>query len=384
MSKESMNMNQLKMSFFSFAIAFMLHLLLFATAPLSTVMMKEMSLSHAGFAFIFGIAMISLVASRIPWGIIGDHIGFRGAFRIALPLSATAAVIRSFSPGYSTLLITQLLLGFGLSSVLPCLPLLVKKSFMKNLTGFATGLYVAGFAAGNATALALTPRLLPIFSWRLILLLYAILPVAITILWWLFIPETSFKTKSVKPDQFKLIFKDRSLWILLILVIAAMGGYDTLATWIPKIIEMKHLNSSLSTLLPLGFFFSGPIIGVVSDRYINRKTLLAVMGFATIFSILGIRSNSLVLFNLSLFFAGFCPNSVLTISLTIPAEQERYASSVGGVVGVISSLGNIGPLILPVIFGSLIDITGTYQLSLLFIALFSGIIFVLSSRSKYF
>ena len=377
-------MDQVKMSFFSFAIAFMLHLLLFATAPLSTIIMKEMNLSHAGFAFIFGIAMISLILSRIPWGIIGDRIGFRDAFRIALPLSAAAAVIRAFSQSYTTFLITQLLLGFGLSSVLPCLPLLVKKSFIKNLTGFATGLYVAGFAAGNATALALTPRLLPHFNWRIILLLYAVLPVVITILWWLFVSETSFKAEGVQPVQFKNIFKDRSLWVLLLLVIAAMGGYDTLATWIPKIIEIKQLNSSLSTLLPLGFFFSGPIVGMLSNRYINRKTLLAVMGFATIFSILGIRSNYLIVFNLSLFLAGFCPNSVLTISLTIPAEQERYASSVGGVVGVISSLGNIGTLLLPVIFGSLMDVTGTYQMSLLFIALFSGVTFILSSRSKYF
>ena len=94
MIKNSMNFHQLKMSLFAFSIAFMLHLLLFATAPLSTIIMEEMNLSHAGFAFIFGIAMISLVASRIPWGLIGDHIGFRIAFRIALPISAIAAVIR--------------------------------------------------------------------------------------------------------------------------------------------------------------------------------------------------------------------------------------------------------------------------------------------------
>ena len=68
MNKESMKTNQVKMSFFSFAIAFMLHLLLFATAPLATIMMKEMNLSHAGFAFIFGVAMISLIIFRIPWG----------------------------------------------------------------------------------------------------------------------------------------------------------------------------------------------------------------------------------------------------------------------------------------------------------------------------
>jgi len=384
MIKNSMNFHQLKMSLFAFLIAFMLHLLLFSTAPLSTIIMKEMNLSHAGFAFIFGIAMISLVASRIPWGLIGDHIGFRNAFRIALPISAIAAVIRPFTQSYATLLLTQLALGFGLSSVLPILPLLVKKSFHKNSTGFATGIYIAGFAAGNATAIAFTPSLLTILNWRNILLVYAMLPVLIAILWWLLIPETHLKTENIQFDQFKVILRDRSLWILLLLVIAAMGGYDTLATWIPRIIEMKNLNPSLATLLPLGFFFSGPIIGFVSDRLKNRNSLLTLMGIVTLLSTLGINTSNYALFNLCLFLAGFCLNSILTISLAIPAELERYASSVGSVVGVISSLGNIGPLALPVVFGSLIDLTGTYRVSITFISLFSGLIISLCSRSKYF
>ncbi|NLJ49511.1 MAG: MFS transporter [Candidatus Atribacteria bacterium] len=384
MVKNSMNHHQLKMSLFAFSIAFMLHLLLFSTAPLSTIIMKEMNLSHAGFAFIFGIAMISLVASRIPWGLIGDHIGFRNAFRIALPISAIAAVIRPFTKSYASLLLTQLALGFGLSSVLPILPILVKKSFQKNATGFATGIYIAGFAAGNATAIAFTPSLLNYISWRTILFIYALMPVLVSVFWWLLIPETHLKTETIQFAQFKTILKDRSLWVLLMLVIACMGGYDTLATWIPKVIEMKNLNPSLATFLPLGFFFSGPIIGFVSDRLKKRNSLLTLMGLATLLSTLGINTSHHALFNLCLFLAGFCLNSVLTISLAIPAELERYASSVGGVVGVISSLGNIGPLALPVVFGSLIDLTGTYRVSIIFISLFSGLIISLCSRSKYF
>ena len=50
------------------------------------------------------------------------------------------------------------------------------------------------------------------------------------------------------------------------LVIACMGGYDTLATWVPRVIEMKKFSTSLATFLPLGFFFSGPITGFISDR----------------------------------------------------------------------------------------------------------------------
>ena len=128
-------------------------------------MMEEMNLSYTGFGFVFSAAMISLILFRIPWGLIGDRIGYLNAFRIALPLSAAAALVRSFSPNYITLLLSQFLLGLGLASVLPCLPLLVKEWSPKTL-GLSTGIYVSGFAVGNATALGITPHLLEMMGWR--------------------------------------------------------------------------------------------------------------------------------------------------------------------------------------------------------------------------
>lgn len=53
---------------FSFIIAFLLHLLLFTTAPMVTQIMKEMNLSYADFGLVFSAAMISLLLFRIPWG----------------------------------------------------------------------------------------------------------------------------------------------------------------------------------------------------------------------------------------------------------------------------------------------------------------------------
>ncbi|NVM27084.1 MAG: hypothetical protein HWN70_14360, partial [Desulfobacterales bacterium] len=38
---------------FAFTIAFLLHLLLFATAPMVTVIMEEMDLSHADFGLVY-------------------------------------------------------------------------------------------------------------------------------------------------------------------------------------------------------------------------------------------------------------------------------------------------------------------------------------------
>jgi MFS family permease len=194
------------MLFFSFAIAFLLDLLLFATAPMVTQIMGEMKLSHVDFGFLFSAAMISLLLFRIPWGLIGDRIGYLNVFRIALPISAASAILRGFSSNYSTLLMSQILLGFGLAAILPCLPLIVKEWASDRVLGFSTGIYVSGFALGNFTALGLTPQLLTIMGWKEILLIDGGLATLMALLWW--VSAKSFvKTKSeFKLKDFTLVF----------------------------------------------------------------------------------------------------------------------------------------------------------------------------------
>jgi len=365
---------------FSFAIAFLLHVLLFATAPMVTVIMEEMGLSHADFGFIFSAAMISLILFRMPWGLIGDKIGYLDVFRMALPISTASAVLRAFSPGYLTLLLSQFFLGVGLAAVMPCLPLLAKEWSSDKRLGLFTGIYIAGFAAGNATALGLTPHLLQIMGWRDVLLAYSGLAAVVCGLWWAFARSTVKGTSEFQLRNFGTILKDRYVWVLLFFMIASMGSYDTLATWMPRVLEMKGLNKTLASLFPLGFFLAGPIVGLASDRFRDRKAAIALIGTVAAASIVGINYAPFPLLLLCIFLSGFTIIGVFTISLAVPAEHERLSASVGGVIGLISSLGNIGPLIMPVVFGFLIDVTGTFQASVLSVAVLAGVTFILGSR----
>jgi len=365
---------------FSFTIAFLLHLLLFATAPMVTVIMEEMGLSHADFGFVFSAAMISLILFRMPWGLIGDKVGYLAVFRIALPISTASAVLRAFSPGYSSLLLSQFFLGVGLAAVMPCLPLLAKEWSSDKALGLFTGIYISGFAVGNATALGLTPHLLQMMSWRDVLLAYSGLAAVVCGLWWPLARSTVKGTSEFQLRNFGTILKDRYVWVLLFFMIASMGSYDTLATWMPKVLEMKGLNKTLASLFPLGFFLAGPIVGFASDRFRDRKAVLSLLGTVAAASIMGINYAPFPLLLLCIFLSGFTIIGVFTISLAVPAEHERLSASVGGVIGLISSLGNIGPLVMPVVFGFLIDATGTFQASVLSVAVLAGVTFILGSR----
>jgi cyanate permease len=346
---------------------------------MATVIMKEMGLSHTGFGFVFSVAMIGLILFRIPWGLIGDKIGYVDALRIALPISATSAIIRALSSSHISLLLSQFFLGLSLAAILPCLALLVKERSAET-AGLSTGIYVSGFAVGNATALGLTPYLLERMAWRGVLLLYACIAVVVSGLWWGLARDTSKRISQFEFQNFKKVLRERHLWVLLLFMIASMGSYDTLATWMPKVLEMKGLNRALASLLALGFLLAGPTVGSALDKFRNRKAIVALLGALATASILGINYALPPLLLLCIFLSGFAIIGMLTISLVVPAEHERLSVSVGGTVGLISSLGNIGPLLMPVIFGLLIDLTNTFQASVLSVAILAGVTFILGSR----
>jgi len=372
----------LAMLSFCFLIAFLLHLLLFATAPTVTIIIGEVGLSHAEFGVVFSAAMLSLILFRIPWGFIGDRIGYLNAFRIALPICAASAVLRSFSQSYPSLLISQFFLGLGLASVLPCLPLILKEWAGSRALGFSTGIYIAGFATGNAAALGLTPHLLSLMRWKDILLLYGVMAIIVGGLWWIFARSARKSSSEVKVGKFTTVLKDRYVWILLFFMIASLGSYDTLATWMPKILEIKQLNKGLASLLPLGFFLAGPIIGFISDRFPDQKKTVAMLGVVAAAAIIGLNYAPFPFLLLCVFLSGFTTIGVLTITLTAPAEQEHLSASIGTVVELISSLGNVGPLVMPVIFGLLIDLTGTFHFSVFSVAALAGVTFILGARAS--
>jgi ACS family D-galactonate transporter-like MFS transporter len=363
---------------FSFIIAFLLHLLLFATAPMVTVIMSEMGLSHVGFGLVFSAAMVSLILFRVPWGLIGDRLGYVNAFRIALPISAISAVLRGFSTNYLTLLLSQFFLGVGLAVVLPCLPLLIKEWSPESL-GLWTGIYISGFAVGNATALGLTPQMLGTLGWRSILLIYGVLGVMVSGLWCGLARSNVRGVSELKFKGFAKLLTDRYVWLLLLFMIASMGCYDTLATWMPKVLEMKGLDKVFASFLPLGFFLAGPVMGFTLDRFQNRKAMIALLGVAAAISITAINYASGPLLLACILISGFSCISALTISLTMPTKHKRLSTSVGSVVGFTSSLGNIGPLVMPVVFGFFIDATGAFQMSVFSVALLSSVTFIFGS-----
>lgn len=376
--------------------AFTLHLLLFSYSMLISSVKLEMELSHAQAGLIFSASILTIVSLRLPWGVLSDRIGFARTMKIALLFIGLPGLYRGFASSYETLLLSQLLLGVGLAAILPCLPKLVYAWFRGKL-GFSTGVYAMGFPLGEMIALGLTPYLLTMaWTWRSVFQLFGALGLIISALWWVLGKEPSTSSRGalesgVRPkvslrEGIIAVSKVKVTWILVGLCISSMGIYDTLVTWLPYTLEIKGMspeNAGLTaSMLPLGFLLAGPIIGVLSDRLGSRRPFILIFGLIggpIILSMALVSGASLWIMS---FLTGFSVTGVLTLVLTIPAEHPRTSEHIGSSMGLISSLGNLGPLLMPVAVGHIIDVSNSAIYAMLMLAIIAESVFILGLLVK--
>lgn len=377
------------MLFLAFVTAFTLHLLLFSYSILIPSVKLEMNLSHAQAGLIFSTSILSIVFLRLPWGLLSDRIGFATTMKIAMIFIGISGVFRGFASNYEMLLLSQLLLGVGFAAILPCLPKLVYSWFRAEL-GFSTGVYAMGFPIGEIVALTLTPYLLTFTgAWRTAFQLFGAWGLTISALWWILGKESSTSGHESSDRSIDVSLKDaliaaskvRETWILVGLCISAMGIYDTLITWLPYTLEIRGMQPEsaglAASMLPLGFLLAGPVVGASSDRLGSRKPFILVLGLVGGPLILSIALVSGISLSIVAFLAGFSVTGILTLVLTIPAEHPRTSAYIGSSVGLISSLGNLGPLLIPIAVGYIMDIANSVFYVMAMLAVVAESAFVL-------
>ena len=213
----------------------------------------------------------------------------------------------------------------------------------------------------------------------------------ISALWWFLgkEPSTSSRGTLESGERPKVslregiiaVSKVKVTWILVGLCISSMGIYDTLVTWLPYTLEIKGMspeNAGLTaSMLPLGFLLAGPIIGALSDRLGSRRPFILIFGLIggpIILSMALVSGASLWIMS---FLTGFSVTGVLTLVLTIPAEHPRTSEHIGSSMGLISSLGNLGPLLMPVAVGHIIDVSNSAIYAMLMLAIIADLMFIM-------
>jgi MFS family permease len=341
------------------------------------------------FTLVFPLVYVLL---SMPAGMLIDRKGFKYGVGIGAVFTGVFAMLRLVNTdSFTVLLISQIGIAIGQPFVLNGVTKLVMTWFPQKEEATAVGLGSLALLVGMMVGLGATPALVQYLGFETMLLIYGILGVLGTLLFFLLTkPRPPTAAREVEVHQeitgwqgIKQILKIRDFVILGFIALIGIGVFNGLATWLEKILNELHQIAMtdagiISAILILSGIVGCIVIPMLSDKIMRRKPFLllaSAVGTVSIIALMVAKGYAANMVNG--IFLGFFLISALPIMLTMSAEitGARFA---GISVGYLQLLGNAAAVAIVPIMESMRGITGQYIWPLAFIAGLLGLSFILA------
>ena len=342
-------------------------------APLIPTFIADMGLTYAAAGTIMAAYFWGYAVMQVPVGVLTDRLGARRVMLGCMGVMALGAVVFSLSHTYGQSLISRCLLGMGAAATwLPGLRL-IQEWFEPRERGLATGLFSAGGGVGGTTALLLLPILAGHLGWRAGYALLAVPVVSTMIAVWFLVRAESRErdARTGVPIQFlagmREVLAMPPLWPFNLYVLFSYGGYFALLTWLPTfLVKSEGLSQAgagfVTSLITGGTIVSWPLAGFLSDRFGRRKpiflvsqamSVLVCLAFAYLVPGTGLAGAAAVAALTGLLLGGLITPFVMVTEL-VPPRLMGTAS------GVVNAFCFVGGLLVPVVLGYALDLTGSF------------------------
>jgi sugar phosphate permease len=364
---------------------------------------SELQLNNEQFGWVLAAFALAYAVFEIPSGMLGDRIGPRLVFiRIVLFWSFFTA-ITGLVNGLVALIIVRFLFGAGESGTYPNSILVVSRWFPVNETGKALSWVGIGSQLGAAVAPLIIVPIAVAYGWRMPF--FVIGSIGIVWVWicysWFRDFPSQMKTIPVSEKKmielscrhqnrqhlvpWKLIFRNRTLWPLMLMYFCCQWANYFFIAWMPVYLQegrgfsenaMKQITSFLFIAGVIGFLAGG----AAGDWFLKRKGLkkgrrsTGMLGLGTCgFLLLMAAVSPDKIFTAGcLIGANFAFSFGVMVSYAVCADIGR--NNAGTVTGAMNFFGQMGAFSLALIFGKIVQVTHhfDYPLYLLAIVLFTG------------
>jgi MFS family permease len=331
------------------------------------LLIKEFNLQYSSIGLLVMAYRLTSGAFQLLMGFMGRFYQRKILLGVGMIWQSVSNAFLGFSSGFSQMLTARSLAGVGASPQHPTGSAYIAEKFKSRNLGRALGINIGAAGLGRFMAPLAASLLLPVIGWKLTLLCFSGLGLAVGT-GFLLIKEPkrpgSWSGKSSLRDLVKgvrEIFRNRLVVIVMIVetVMAfRIGISDFLPTYFSEVLGM---SSSYSGLLFTGFLVSGlpaPYIwGVLSDRLERRFVVMLAMGVAAaLWFILPLVGGSPLLLPLLIVlgFVGQGVGGVIQAFVADVTESENRDIIFGVYFTLAFTIGSISPLI----FGLLADAYG--------------------------
>ncbi|WP_221567220.1 MFS transporter [Alkalihalobacillus sp. TS-13] len=362
--------------------------------PLGILIGDDLSLTKAEIGLLPSALFIGQALASIPVGFVADFIGSR---RLLLMLSLCLGVsflIMTMLNNFVFVLLLVLIGGLGYGAMHPTSNRGIIYWFSQTQRGTAMGIKQMGITFGSAMAGFLLLPLSAEFGWRPVLLIACIGLIITGFVAFAFYrdPLGSLKPRKKVGISFfsrslVKMGKNKSLLLISLSAMGLNGSQMCLNTYLVLFAyEKMGISLFLSGILLVISEVSGSLgrigWGVISDRLFNGRRLIIVYIIAVLAAIASTTvaflpegTPFLALVPVIVVF-GFCVSGFNGIWMNIaselvPKEQTGLSS------GFSITLGSMGVIFIPPIFGLMVDQNGHYTAGWLSITAIMGIVIVL-------
>jgi len=343
-------------------------------APLIPTFMGDLGITYAAAATIMTAYFWTYTTAQVPVGVLADRLGPRRMMLLFLSLLAAGVIAFPLSRGYTQSLVARGLIGLGAAGIwLPGLRL-IHEWFPPQERGRATGLFSAGGGIGGTMALMLVPILAQHFGWRWGYAFTLIPLLTACALIYAFVrpgPLAERRFPDAASRGTAAVIKDvlgvAALWPINVAVLFSYGAFMALVTFLPAfLVRQGGLTPGraglVTGLITAGTVVSWPLAGFISDWIGRRKVIylfsqgmcvLSCLAFALIVPGTGWAGAALVALLTGLMLGGLVTPFVMVVEL-FPADLIGTAS------GVVNTFCFVGSLLIPVLVGKILDMTGSF------------------------
>jgi len=364
-----------------------------AAKPIAT----EFGLSPVQMGYLLSSFLWMYVLCLLPVGLLVDRFGSKIVNAGGIAVWSLATVLTSFSPSYSFMVATRIVMGMGESTSWPACNRIIRDWFPASERGLGNAIFGAGAAAGPALGSVMVSAVVSVLGWRAGFLAAG----SIGFVWlaaWLIVFDPPERARWLRPAERARILAERDgalahsaaapaagspLWRLLSLRSVwglfltqgceVYGGY-MLLTWLPSYLQsakgLSLLNAGLTTAIPFGAaMVMGVVFGRLSDRLLTRDTVNTGRR-RSIIAVLMVSAASILL--VPLFDNLWAIVAILTFARSVGAgasacnfalvtDLVRNPADVGKVTSITALGGNSFGMMGPIATGYVLSLTGSFN-----------------------
>lgn len=347
-----------------------------AFAPLIPTFVADLGITYAAAGTIQTAYFWTYTVVQIPVGVFTDRWGARRVMLTFMTALAIGALLFAASRTYSASIAARALVGLGAAAVWVPGMRLISEWFSPAERGRVTGLFSAGGGVGGTLALLLVPWLAERWGWRLA---YGstVVPVLVVLALILLLvraresPDGPAATPQTT-GALGRVLATPAIWPFNLTVLFSYGGYFSLLTFLPaffvRSLGFSPAQSGFATsLITAGTTVSWPLAGYLSDRLGRPKAVYLVSQMASALACLvfalGVPGFSFAGAAGVAAATGLVVGGMITPYVMVMGMFPRELA--GTALGVINASCFAGGMILPVILGRVVDVTGSFPAALL-------------------